>query len=221
MQPSLPLWLQRLPPDVRRRLEIAQATAVEARTETHAQQALNLVTVLSARVAFDAAVERYIEIMGLSKEEAENVHTRALVVLSETDMRTDIARGPVTRGWGLSWRYASPLGAVRFVRRHLRRNAEEDLWMELSAARAEEAIIRTHIRSALAFVEVLKEHVPPTRSVSLYLDQLGVPAARARSVYQRAMARMAEVELPRFEFRGDDDRAQFGVPPSRRLASED
>jgi hypothetical protein len=221
MQPSLPLWLQRLPPDVRRRLEIAQATATEARTETHAQQALNLVAVLSTRVAFDAAVERYIEIMGLNSEEAENVHTRALVALSETEQATDMARGPVSRGWGLDWRYATPLGAVRFVRRHLRRNAEEDLWLELSAARAEEAIIRTHIRHALVFIDILKDHVPPQRSAALYLDQLGVPAVRARSVYQRAMARIAEEELPRFEYRGDDDRAPSGVPGDRRPASDE
>jgi hypothetical protein len=205
MQPSLPLWLQRLPSDLKRRLELAEAAAVEARLETHAEQALNLVAVLAPRMPFDEAVERYIEIMGLGGDEAEIVHTRTLVSLSDTDVGTDLARERHRTGWGLNWRYATPLGAIRFVRRQLRRNAEEDLWMELSAARAEEAIIRTHITHALHFVEILEDFTPPPRSVSLYLDQLEVPAARARAIYQRALARVAEVELPRLMSREQRD----------------
>ena len=133
MQPTLPLWLQPLPPELRRRLELAEATAREARLDTHAQQALHLVAVLAPRMPFDEAVERYIDIMGLMGEEAEMVHTRTLVALGDTAMGTDLAKERHRTGWGLDWRYATPLGAVRFVRRQLRRNAEEDLWLELSA----------------------------------------------------------------------------------------
>lgn len=197
MQPSLPLWFQRLPSDLRRRLELAEAAAIEARLETHAQQALTLVAVLAPRMPFDEAVERYIDMMGLTGDEAEIVHNRALVSLSDSEIGTQLARERHRTGWGLDWRYATPLGAIRFVRRQLRRNAEEDLWMELSAARAEEAVIRTHIRHALHFVEILGEYAPPPRSISLYLDQLEVPASRSRAVYQRALARVADKELPR------------------------
>lgn len=76
--------------------------------------------------------------------------------------------------------------------------------MELSAARAEEALVRTHVKHALSFVEILEEQFPPTRAVSLYLEQLAVPAARARSVYQRTLARVAAVELPRLESPASD-----------------
>jgi hypothetical protein len=213
MPPRLPIWFQRLPPDLRRRADLAQAAAIEARAETHAQQALNLVAVLAPRMPFDEAVERYIDMMGLSGEEAETVHTRALVALSDTDVGNDLARERHRTGWGLNWRYATPLGAVRFVRRQLRRTAEEDLWLELSAARAEEAILRTHIRHALAFVEIFDEYAPPSRAVSLYLDALEVPAARARSVYQRALARVAEAILPKLQRRGHEDPALPGRPP--------
>ena len=92
MQPSLPLWLQPLPPELRRRLELAEATAREARLDTHAQQALHLVAVLAPRMPFDEAVERYIDIMGLMGEEAEMVHTRTLVGLGENAVGTDLAR---------------------------------------------------------------------------------------------------------------------------------
>ncbi|HUE96922.1 MAG TPA: hypothetical protein VMN39_09690 [Longimicrobiaceae bacterium] len=201
MQPTLPLLFQRLPPDRIRKLELAMAAAIEARLDTHAEQALNLVAVLSSRMAFDQAVERYIDIMALGGEEAQIVRTRALVALSESAIAEELSRDrPAPR---LSWKYATPLGAVRFVRRRLRRNAEEDLWMELSAARAEEALIRTHVKHALNFITILEEHVPPTRAVSLYLEQLEVPTSRARSVYQRTLARVAAAELPHLQARPD------------------
>ncbi len=197
MQPSLPLWLQRLPADRRRGVELAVAAATEARLDTHAEQALNLVAVLAHRLPFDEAVERYIEIMDLSGDDAQTVRTRALVALGDAGILEELAREPEPSSRRSSWRYATPLGAVRFVRRQLRRSAEEDLWMELAAARAEEALIRSHVRHAIPFIEYLQEHLPPTRALSLYLEQLEVPAVRARSVYQRALARVAMAELPR------------------------
>jgi hypothetical protein len=197
MQPHLPIWLQRLPNEVRRQLELAVAAATEARLDTHAQEALNVVAVLHARVSFDQAVERYLDVMGLGGEEAGIVQTRALVLLGQSRDAMEYATREHRNASRLNWRYATPLGAVRFVRRRLRRNAEEDYWMELSAARAEEALVRTHIKHALIFVDLLQEYYPPTRAVTFYLDQLAVPAGRARSVYQRALARVATVELPR------------------------
>lgn len=219
MQPHMPLWTQRLPADIRRRLELAVAAAVEARSDAHARQALNLVAVLAPRMPFDEAVERYIDIMSLAGEEAETVRNRSLVALSDTGLVEDLARERHRTGWGLSWRYATPLGAVRFVRRQLRRNAEEDLWMELSAARAEEALIRTHIKHSLIFVQMLSEIAPPPRAVTLYLDQLEVPAVRARQIYQRVLARVAEQELPRLLAAQAENAA---APPdqSRRSARE-
>lgn len=199
MQPHLPIWTQRLPPDIRRRLELAVAAAVEARSDTHAQQALTVVAVLAPRMPFDEAVERYIDVMGLAGEEAETVRNRTLVALSDSGLATELSHERHRTGWGLNWRYATPLGAVRFVRRQLRRNAEEDLWMELSAARAEEALTRTHIKHALIFVQMLGNIAPPPRAVTLYLDQLEVPSMRARQVYQRVLARVADRELPRLQ----------------------
>lgn len=219
MQPHMPIWTQRLPADIRRRLELAVAAAIEARSDTHARQALNVVAVLAPRMPFDEAVERYIDIMSLAGDEAETVRNRALVALSDTGLAEDLSRERHRTGWGLDWRYATPLGAVRFVRRQLRRNAEEDLWLELSAARAEEAITRTHIRHALIFVEMLGEIAPPTRAVSLYLDQLEVPSMRARSIYQRALARVAEQELPRL-LAAEQEAAPPVSEPRRRTAKE-
>lgn len=172
------------------------AAAIEARLDVHAEQALDLVAVLATRSPFDEAVKRYTEIMGLTEDDAQIVRTRALVGLAASGVADELAREriPTPR---LNWRYATPLGAVRFVRRHLRRSAEEDLLMELAAARAEEALIRTHVRHALGVIELLGDLFPPTRSISVYLEQLQIPSSRARSIYQRTLARVASVELPR------------------------
>jgi hypothetical protein len=202
MQPTFPLWLQKFPSDVQRRLELAVASAVEALIDAHAEQALNLVAVLSPRMSFDHAVDRYLEMMELASDEAQAVRTRSLVMLGEAGVTEELERDRRTSS-RLNWRYATPLGALRFVRRQLRRSAEEDLWLELSAARSEEALARTHVKHALNFVTILDDHLPPTRAVSLYLEQLEVPSLRARSIYQRALARVASVELPRLGNAGD------------------
>jgi hypothetical protein len=215
MPPSLPILLQRLSPEVHRQLELAIAAASEARLDAHAREAVNVVAVLASRMSFDQAVERYIDIMGLGGDEAAIVQNRALVLLGQSGAAGELATRELRPSTRLDWRYATPLGAVRFVRRQLRRNAEEDLWMELSAARAEEALIRTHVKHALIFVRILDDHVPPTRAVAIYLDQLGVPSARSRAVYQRTLARIAAAELPRLDLGTNDmtsmDRGVEGI----------
>jgi hypothetical protein len=197
MQPHMPLWIQRLAPELRRRLELAEAAAREARSRAHAQQALDLVAVLAPRMPFDEAVDRYVEMMSLPDDEADAVRNRTLVAISEGAVEEQLARERHRTGFGINWRHATPLGAVRFVRRQLRRSAEEEIWMTLAEARAEEAVIRVHITHALRFIEILAEVAAPDRVLALYLDQLEVPAARARSVYQRALAEVARIHLPR------------------------
>lgn len=204
MQPNLPLWFQRLPPERLRRLELAEAAANEARLDTHAEQALNLVAVFAHRMSFDQAVERYIDMMSLDHEEGQLVRQRALVILAESDGAEALSRDP--RRQRLNWRYATPAGAFRYVKRQLRRNAEEDLWMEMSAARAEEALIRTHVKHALNFVHILEDQFPPTRAISLYIEELDIPSSRSRAIYQRALARVAAAELPRVVINPDGSR---------------
>jgi Rad3-related DNA helicase len=200
-----PMWLTRLPADVRRRLDLAEATAREGRTEAHANQALDLVAILAPRMPFDEAVERYIEIMNLDGEEAEMVHIRALKLLSEREVASELARER-RRGGGFRWQYVTPVGAFRYIRRQRRRSAEEELWMELAAARAEEALARTHVEHARAFVDLLEAEADPSRAVSLYLDRMNEPESRARSIYQRTLAELAETLLPRLlDYAEDED----------------
>lgn len=202
------LWSQRLSGEIRRRLELAEAAAREARTETHAQQALDLVTVLAPRMAFDEAVETYLEIMDLPGDEAEMVHTRALALLSEREVDEDLARDR-HRGWGFNWRYATPLGAIRYIQRQRKRSAEEELWMELAAARALEAVVRTHMEHALVYVEILEDEGDPARAVGLYLDAMEEPETLSWTIRQRVLAGLAETLLPRL-FEDDARPAEEG-----------
>ncbi|HEX7241216.1 MAG TPA: hypothetical protein VF263_13160 [Longimicrobiaceae bacterium] len=210
MPTTNPLWLQRIPVDVRRRLELAEAKAREAVSETHGSQALELVAILAPRMPFDEAIDRYVEIMLLAGDAEEIVRTRALALLSDPQTGSELARER-HRGWGFDWRYVTPLGALRFIRRQLRRNAEEDLWMELFAARADEALIRTHFKHAMVYTETLDELVAPPQSVQLYLEDVEVPQRISGSVYQRVLARLAEHHLPRLL---RDEEPQDAPPPA-------
>jgi len=208
MPSPVSLWHQRLPEEIDRQLERAEALAREDMVETHAELASDLVGILATRMPFDEAIDRYLESMGLEGEDAEAVGSRAVAMLDEREIREDLAREG-TRGWGFDWRYATPLGALRFIQRQRKRSAEEQLWLELAAARAEERIADAHARHAQGFVDTLAEEVDPTRAVELYVERLNLPETRARIVYQRVLARLAESLLPRLP---DEDGAAKASP---------
>lgn len=188
-------WLQRMPPELDRKLERAEALAREALIDVHANLALDLVSILAPRMPFDDAIERYLETMELDGEEKESIGTRAVALMDEREVQEDLERE--VRGWGWNWRYATPLGMLRYIRRQQKRSDEEELWLELAAARAEETLVEAHIQHALRFVEVMGDHADPTRAVALYVERLELPEFRGRMVYQRVMARLADDLLPR------------------------
>jgi hypothetical protein len=214
MPSPVSLWHQRLPEEIDRELERAEAFAREDLVHEHAELASDLVGILAPRMPFDEAIDRYLESMGLEGEDAEAVGSRAVVVLDEREIREDLAREG-TRGWGFDWRYATPLGALRFIQRQRKRSAEEQLWLELAAARAEERIADAHARHAQVFVDVLHEEVDPTRAVELYVERLNLPETRARIVYQRVLARLAERLLPRL----NDDEAEAAEAAAEATAA--
>lgn len=202
-------FLQRMPPELSRKLDRAEALAREALMDTHAELATDLVGILAPRMPFDEAIERYLETMQLEGEEKEAIGTRAVAILDESELQEDMAREG-TRGWGWDWRYATPLGVLRYIGRVQKRSNEEELWLELAAARAEEKLVEAHVGFAMQFVELMDEHdhADPTRAVAHYLERLDVPDLRARIVYQRVLARLAEEKLPRLP---DEDEESAGA----------
>jgi hypothetical protein len=208
MPSSVTMWFSRLTPELTRRLERAEALAREELVETHARLAVDLIGILAPRMPFDEAIDRYIESMGLEGDDAEMVGTRSVALMDEDDVQEDLAREG-TRGWKFDWRYATPLGALRYIRRQVKRSNEEEFWMELAAARAEQILSDVHERHAQDFVELLEDEVDPTRAVELYVDRLELTEFRGRLVYQRVMATLAETMLPRLH---EDDQPPVPLP---------
>lgn len=198
MPTPLPFWTQRLPHDVRRRLDLAEAAAREARNETHARQAVELVHLVGHRMPFNEAVERYLEAMGVQGDEAEIVHTRALSLLDEEEIAEDDAERRQrrrARRWRL--RDATPVGALRLIRRQIRENDREALLMEFVYARAEEALIDTHVAQAREWALLLEDEVNPAHAAALYVDRMELPEPRGRAVYRRLLAELSDDMLPR------------------------
>jgi hypothetical protein len=95
-------------------------------------------------------------------------------------------------GWNLIRRSGD---MVRGVMERQRRNEEADRVVQLSLARAEENVIRTHVENAISVVALLEAQLPLDRAVQQYLNAVGLHGGRAQSVFQRTMARLADVHL--------------------------
>jgi hypothetical protein len=68
--------------------------------------------------------------------------------------------------------------------------------MKLALARAEEAVIATHVDNAITFAALLDPVMPLDRATQEYIDAVGLSGGRAQAVHQRTMARLADVHLP-------------------------
>jgi exonuclease VII small subunit len=187
---------RRLPDSVRRRLEVATAMAWESLVETHVAQASQLVSVLAGRMALEESLTRYLLESDLSDSMASAVRTRVLVELEGSEL----PHPAETQGSGDEdedgWRRFHPTAVVRGVKLRQRRQDQTDQWLQLALARSEEAIITTHVENAITFAALLEEQFPLDRSVQQYLDAVALTGSRAQAVFQRTMARLADVHLP-------------------------
>jgi len=203
---------RRLPEAVRRRLEVASATAWESLVEAHASHALRLIALLADRLPFDEAVTRYLREMEVSETMAAAVRNRVLVALEDAE-RPDDSRPSLqlfaasgeeeSQGDGEAatrpaegWRRFRPDVLMRGLKERHRRQDETEGWIRLAIARAEEGIISTHVDNAITFAALLDPHMPLERAIEEYNNALGLTGPRAQAVLQRAMARLAEARLP-------------------------
>jgi len=180
---------------VRRRIELAVAVAQEHLLLTHVHHALELVRVAGDRVPYGQAVGIYTRVLGLSEDETRIVTTRALAALGEQAAAEDWPELP-----------AEPVQEERpprrrtildVVRHRLRGRVNEELRrrVEFAAARAEAALLDTHIENALEFHDVLEKEMPAQESLELYLDAVDVREGIAEVVYYKALARLADAAL--------------------------
>ena len=64
----------------------------------------------------------------------------------------------------------------------------------VSLARAEEALVDTHVRNALDLIEVIGDELPLDRVLELYLEAMELGEGRAEVVARRVLSRLEAEE---------------------------
>src|SRR6266699_6444988 len=93
----------------------------------------------------------------------------------------------------------------RIFGRKLNPNAERRL--RLAQARAEEAIIRSHVDNALMFVDTLAEDLSFDRAIDTYIREMAIPEPLASTVATRALVHLGRDLVPfrrRMQREGED-----------------
>lgn len=75
-------------------------------------------------------------------------------------------------------------------------SADAEQRLRLAQARAEEALIKTHVDNALMFVDTLATDVGYERAIDIYVRELGVPDPLASVVATRALVSLGEALVP-------------------------
>jgi hypothetical protein len=195
---------------MQRQIDLATAMAQEKLLDTHVRHVLALVDLVSPQLPFDAALDIYARILRLNPEQARNVGSRAF---AELGRRTGVERGAdevtlleddaADREDAADAR-PEPGEGGRFeqvfsrVRRRIRGRVHDDLRhrINLAAARAEDDLFERHVANALEFARTLAAEVPLHEAVDLYLEILSVPEGVSDVVFNRALRRVADGELP-------------------------
>ena len=200
---------RRTPPRVkgestRRKLEVTSALAWQALVDTHVERAMQFIALLAAHEPIEESLPRYLREMDLDATMAAAIRTRVLTTVEEESpilpdelfdpgsaRESDGDGDEADDAWSL---LRQPQRVVRGVLRRQKRNEEIERITQLALARAEEYVIRTHIENAIGFVALL-EPLPFERAIEIYLEAVDVSGARAQAVFQRTMARLADVHL--------------------------
>lgn len=75
-------------------------------------------------------------------------------------------------------------------------SADAEQRLRLAQARAEEALIQTHVDNALMFVDTLATDVGYERALDIYVRELAVPDPLASVIATRALVALGEALVP-------------------------
>lgn len=89
--------------------------------------------------------------------------------------------------------------------------------LRIAQARAEEALVRTHVENALMFVETLAPDVGYERALDIYVRELGVPDPLAGVIATRALVALGETLIPTAPDASDEGTADAVPLPKLRL----
>ena len=202
MSPVGRLKMKRMPESVRRQIEVASASAWEDLVEVHASQALRFVALVSMRMPFDEAVSRYLAEMDVRDPMASSIRSRVLIALEDAQVEhqeqpgTGVIDGAEGGEDGDGLRRFRPDVLMKGIARKVRATEEAEQWVALSIARAEEAVLQAHIHNAVLFADLLRNEATLSEAVEDYIELLRVTGGRAQAVFQRTMARLADLHLP-------------------------
>ena len=204
---------RRLADGIRHKLEVTSALAWESLVDTHVEQATQFIHLLADHEPVQEALPRYLSELDLNETMGAAIRTRVLMHLEDEDADDASAAASERDGsiplrpkhaaddehadddsaWSLLRR---PQRVVQDVIRRQRRNDEAERIAQLALARAEEHVIRTHVENAIGFVALLQDQMPIHRAVQQYVTAVGLAGGRAQAVFQRTMAKLADVHLP-------------------------
>ena len=175
---------------------MASALAWEALVETHVAHAFQFIGLMDDYSPLEDALSRYLLEMDIGESMAQAIRTRVLVGIEDEPLEPEMGPEAPADDDEDGWRRFRPDVVMKGVRERQRRQDEADTLVELALARAEEAVITTHVENAITFAALLDEHLPLAGAVQNYLGAVDLAGGRAQAVFQRTMARLAEVHLP-------------------------
>jgi hypothetical protein len=179
---------------MRRKLEVTTAMAWEGLVETHVAEATAFIRRLDELIPVEETLTRYLREMDLTETMATAVRTRVLLGLGELSGHQDEDADVVDEDETL-WRRLRPSAVVREVKDRQRRGEEIDRITMLLLARSEEAVIGTHVENAIGFAALLDGSTTLDRAVQHYMGSVNLAGCRGQVVFQRTMARLADVHL--------------------------
>ncbi|HEX6694867.1 MAG TPA: hypothetical protein VF035_09240 [Longimicrobiales bacterium] len=183
-----------LPEPMRRKLEVTTAMAWENLVETHVAEATAFIRHLDDLVPVEETLTRYLREMDLTETMATAVRTRVLLGIGELSGHHE---EPVDEDGEdeTLWSRLRPSAVVREVKDRQRRGEEIDRITMLLLARSEEAVIGTHVENAIGFAALLDGSTTLDRAVQHYMGSVNLAGCRGQVVFQRTMARLADVHL--------------------------
>ncbi len=96
--------------------------------------------------------------------------------------------------------------------------ADAEQRVRLVQARAEEALVRTHVDNALLFVDTLAPEVGYERAIDIYVRELGVPDPLASVIATRVLVVLGDALVPQST---ENEESQAEEPPLPRLRLDD
>ncbi|MBL0170148.1 MAG: hypothetical protein IPP90_05345 [Gemmatimonadaceae bacterium] len=99
-------------------------------------------------------------------------------------------------------------------------SADAEQRLRIAEARAEEALVRTHVENALLFVEALTPEAGYERAIDIYVRELGVPDPLAAVIATRTLVALGD-SLILTAAPADNDEGTANAMPLPKLRLDD